>query len=360
MTPLELHGVDQRFRRIAWGCIAFYGLVAVVLNLIHVEPPQREDFKQLSPRIAQLIVEAAKPPAPPVEVKKEEAAQTPEEAVEEKPAEEKPKEEVKEEPKTEPAQETPPPVEVAKQQGPTPEEIQAQQEAARKKNVEIAMNSGLLKILKQAPVAARPADEKVQKMFAQVKGLSTETSSQPSGTSAIEVSGATRGIDDIVAKLQKDLAGSKPILPDKAVTSGGIDAVVSEAKTDLPVGTGATALKEHQTTKVDSPFEVKGFEGGEIPRTMDQIAEVVDSYKGGITFLYNKYLRDNPSLRGVVTVEFLIASSGEVLDCKVVNSTMNFKPFEEALSKRILQWRFPPVSGGNMTIVYPIVFSVAG
>jgi hypothetical protein len=39
---------------------------------------------------------------------------------------------------------------------------------------------------------------------------------------------------------------------------------------------------------------------------------------------------------------------------------MSNPPFEEALIKRVLQWKFPPVPAGDVTITYPIVFSVAG
>jgi hypothetical protein len=39
---------------------------------------------------------------------------------------------------------------------------------------------------------------------------------------------------------------------------------------------------------------------------------------------------------------------------------MKYLPFEEALLKRVLQWKFPAIPAGNMTIVYPMIFSVTG
>jgi TonB family protein len=123
---------------------------------------------------------------------------------------------------------------------------------------------------------------------------------------------------------------------------------------------GSSSLAERKTTKVDSPFQIKGFEEGKSPRDYESIAQVVDTYKGGISFLYNKALRENPTLRGTVTVEFTIAASGEVIDCHVVSSSVKSPQFEEELVKRVLQWKFPPVPAGDVTVSYPITFSVSG
>ena len=409
---IDFYDSDQSFKRIAWACVVFYGVVAVSLNLIKIEKPERDDFSQMSPRIAQLIVEAQKPLPlpPPIEAKKEEKVK--EEKKEEKP---EPKPEKKAEPKVgepktapraaakeEPA---PPPQEaasepgggggggggggpegggpgpqaVAKQEGPTPDQIRVEQEVQRKRNVEVAMNSGLLRVLKQSAPSSRTQELANRKVFSEVKGLSNTPKQQPSGISpvAIDTPTTTRGIDDIVENLQKGLVDSRPVIPEKPITgSGGISSVLADARagsggggggtgTGKGTGTGAgtgsgTTLKEHKTASIESPFQVKGYEDGNLPRSLESIAEVVESYKGGTAFLYNKYLRENPTLRGTVTVEFTIAAAGEVLDCRVVSSTMKYTPFEEALMKRILQWKFPVIPAGNMTIIYPIVFTVTG
>ena len=87
---------------------------------------------------------------------------------------------------------------------------------------------------------------------------------------------------------------------------------------------------------------------------------MVEKYKGGISFLYNKALRRDPSLRGTITVEFTISAIGDVTDCKVASSSMQDPAFEEDLIKRILQWKFPPIIEGDVTVVYPLVFFVTG
>lgn len=365
------YDADRQFQRIAWSCVLFYALVAGVMNVIKIEKPPQQDFTQLSPRIAQLIVEAAKPlPPPPVvevpKVKEEPAPEAPKE--EPKKVEEKTAEKVAPsagEPAAEPA---PGPTEVAKQEGPTPDQIRAEQEQQRRKNVEVAMNSGLLRVLKQSPTT-RTESKRAQRVFSQVSGLTNDAPKQAAGISPVAVDApvATKGIDDIVAKLQKDLVDSRPMIPDKPITgSGGVGSVVTDARAGAgsPMGGGAggggSALKEHKTAAVDSPFQVKGYEDGNLPRTLEEIADVVDSYKGGTAFLYNKYLRENPTLRGTLTLEFTILANGEVIDIRIVSSTMKYLPFEEALIKRMLQWRFPAIAAGNMTIVYPMIFSVTG
>jgi len=344
---LEFRDSDQNFKRIAWICILLYGAVALVINLVSVKTPERQDYTQLSPRITKLMIEASKPLPPLVtQAKKEEPK------VEEK-AKEEEKEELKPESSKEKAQD------VAKQEGPSPEEIRAQQEAQRKKNMEVAMNSGLLKLLKQSDTkseAESVPDQKLKKVFSEIKGLSQAPKASPGA--ALQTSpGASGGIDDIVAKLEKSIKESKSAGENSAVAgSGGINPMMGDLQKDV----GRSSLAERKTTAVESPFQIKGFEDGKSPRTYESIAQVVDSYKGGISFLYNKALRENPTLRGTVTVEFRIAASGDVIDCRVVSSSMSNPPFEEALLKRVLQWKFPPVPAGDVTITYPIAFSVTG
>lgn len=347
-VPLEFQDSDRKFKRIAWTCVLVYGGVALLINLITVKTPLRQDYTQLSPRITRLIVAAAKPlPPPPVrQTKKEEPR-----------AEEKPTEVKKEEPKSEPPKEAP--QEAAKQEGPTPEEIEAQQEAQRKKNLEVVMNSGLLKLLKQSDkktASENIPDQKLKKVFSEIKGLHEAPKAVP-GAAPQSAPDKSQGIDDIVAKLEKSIQASQSTHGVSGLTgSGGINPMIGDLQKDL----GRAPIAKRKTTAVESPFQIKGFENGKSPRTYEAIAQVVDSFKGGISFLYNKSLRENPTLRGTVTVEFIIAASGDVIDCKMVSSSMNNPLFEDALVKRVLQWKFPPVPAGDVTINYPIVFSISG
>lgn len=336
---------DQKFKWIFWICVFVYGTAAILINLLTVKGPVRSDYTRINPRIAKLIIEASKPIPPPAPKVKKEAPKIESEAKPEK--------------KTEPEPEKPkePAPKVAKKEGPTPEEIRAREEAQRKKNMEVAMNSGLLKLLKKPDTKTGSVpDQKLKKVFSDIKGLE-EAPKTASGGAPQTTPTASQGIDDIVAKLEKSIKKSDgPVLDPTLGGSGGINQMVGDIPTDL----GQSSLAEHKTTKVESPFQIKGFEEGKSPRDYESIAKVVDSYKGGISFLYNKALRENPTIRGTVTVEFIIAASGDVTNCQVVTSSVNNPRFEEALVRRVLQWKFPPIPAGDVTVTYPITFSVSG
>ncbi len=314
---------DERFRRIFWITLIVYSFVGVGVSLLHVEPVVREDVTQLPPRIAELIIKPK--PLPKPEVK-----------LEEKPAE--PTAEVEE---PEPEVVEPPP---------SPEEIAEEQ---RRRNMEVALNSGLLRILKQS--GTKPiSDKKLKRTFSEIKSLSKRPDTSRQGLAMGGKAQASGGIDDLVSQLEKALKDSKAAGPDKTlVISGGISAPDTAPS-------GGNALEERKTTSVKNPFHIKGYTDGESPRTYEEIAEVVEEYKSGISLLYNKALRKDPTLRGTVTVEFTIAAMGDILECKVANSSMENPSFEESLCKRIMGWKFPAIPEGNITVVYPLVFFVTG
>lgn len=92
-------------------------------------------------------------------------------------------------------------------------------------------------------------------------------------------------------------------------------------------------------------------------RSRELIKEVLASFNGSIAFLYRKALRDNPALNGTITVEFTIASSGEIINARIVASTIHDEEFEQQVLKCIQSWRFLPLPGsGNTVIKYPISF----
>jgi TonB family protein len=303
ITPLELfQESEQRFRHIAWGCILFYAVVALALNLIRVEKPAREDFTQMSPRIASLLV---RPPPPPVEVVKPAEEVPPPESAEGAKKEEKPADEKKPAAKVEP----------------TPEQI-------AKRNRQVAMRSGLLKLLAKKPASSIASSEKLLQSGGALK----------SSTSANYASGLLGG--------GSDTAGS-----------GGIDQLIG----DLGGKVEGIRLAERQTTAVENPLQLKDTEGKAVGRAYESIASVVDGLKGWIRFIYNKALRDDPSLKGVVTLEFTITPQGDVTNCRVASTTLNYPEIEDALVKRFKLIKFAAApKSGPVTVIYPVTFSPLG
>lgn len=95
-------------------------------------------------------------------------------------------------------------------------------------------------------------------------------------------------------------------------------------------------------------------------RTEEGISETVHENREKLLAIYNKMLQGDPNLRGNITVEFVISVKGEVLQCHVLTSSFGSPSFERALVHEILSWKFPPVSAGSTTVLYPLAFSPFG
>ncbi len=92
-------------------------------------------------------------------------------------------------------------------------------------------------------------------------------------------------------------------------------------------------------------------------RSQQSIRDVVVSYMGRITYIYNKYLKTNPDFGGKVVIEIKIAASGEVLNARIVSSSMNNQAFENELLQVVRHIRFKPIPEGVVTVENPFVFS---
>jgi hypothetical protein len=103
-------------------------------------------------------------------------------------------------------------------------------------------------------------------------------------------------------------------------------------------------------------FKGSGSGSGNASINYDAISRVVEQYKGGLIYLYNKELQSNPTLKGTITVEFSIDGSGKVVEARVVTSTMDYAPLEKALAGRIKMWKFPHLYDGIIVVTYPFVF----
>ena len=99
-----------------------------------------------------------------------------------------------------------------------------------------------------------------------------------------------------------------------------------------------------------------GGSGSGNPIDYDVIARVVEQYKNGLIYLYNKELRSNPTFKGTISVEFSIDSSGKVIETRIVSTTMDHAPLEQALASRIKMWKFPHLYDDAAVVTYPFVF----
>ncbi|MDT8395779.1 MAG: AgmX/PglI C-terminal domain-containing protein [bacterium] len=91
-------------------------------------------------------------------------------------------------------------------------------------------------------------------------------------------------------------------------------------------------------------------------RSNRAIARIVAAHTGAIRYAYNRELRKNPSLRGKVVLTFTISPEGQVTECRIEESAMDWPPLEESLVKMVKTWKFPEIPEGVVTVSYPLVF----
>ena len=98
------------------------------------------------------------------------------------------------------------------------------------------------------------------------------------------------------------------------------------------------------------------FIGG---RSKIEILRVVMQNIQSLRYAYNKRLMDKPDLRGKIVCKFAIDEFGNVLACKLLESTIKYEYLEMTVNKLILRWKFEKINKpGDITeIVYPFVFS---
>jgi TonB family protein len=164
-------------------------------------------------------------------------------------------------------------------------------------------------------------------------------------------------------------AGKSPGLPSRSLitsnatgSSGGINT------SSLSRDTGGGGLAGRSTTVVAGVMGGGGGGGpgaggtlqrgasGKASRSIEDIKLVFDRYKGSIYTIYNRALRDDPTLQGKVVVKLTIAPTGQVLDCQLVSSELRSPDLERKLIVRIKQFEFGARAVDTMVVTYPIDF----
>lgn len=141
--------------------------------------------------------------------------------------------------------------------------------------------------------------------------------------------------------------------------SGGINTA------SMSRNTGGAGLGARQTTQVASPVAAIGDSGdaarrtgssGKPSRSREEIELVFDRNKGAIFALYNRALREDPTLEGKLVLRLTIAPSGEVTFCEVVSSELGNIDMEQKLVQRVRMFRFEARDVETVTTTKPIDF----
>ena len=101
---------------------------------------------------------------------------------------------------------------------------------------------------------------------------------------------------------------------------------------------------------------VRSGSGQKASRSREEIELVFDRNKGAIYALYNRALRDTPTLQGKIVLELTIAPWGEVTNCRVISSELNDPDLERKLVARVKLFRFEEKDVEAVTTTKPIDF----
>jgi protein TonB len=181
---------------------------------------------------------------------------------------------------------------------------------------------------------------------------------------------------DLRAALKPDqLASAKPLDakvdgPARAdrsmITSNltGGSSGINTAALSSGFGGGPGSLHGHSTMQGIQSFAdgirkgaaTRSGSSGKASRSREEIEMVFDRNTAAIYALYNRALRDDPTLQGKVVVQLTIAPTGEVTDCKVLSSELKNDDLERKLVARIKMFKFEDKDVELITTTKPIDF----
>ncbi len=99
-------------------------------------------------------------------------------------------------------------------------------------------------------------------------------------------------------------------------------------------------------------------DGGPGPaRTDEEIQIVFDRYKAALYRIYNRELRNDPTLRGKMVLRITIEPNGEVSACKIESTDLASAALKTEVVERVKRFNFGPKENvSRLTILYPIDF----
>ena len=299
--PWTSHGgQEKKFQRLLGMIFLIVAVLGLIWPFIPTPEPDPDEIMEIPPRIAQLLLEEKPlpPPPPPAE-----------EEPEPEPVDPEPEQVVETEPEPEPIPEPEPDLE----------------EVARE----------------QAQAAFMPFAEDLADLVDQ---------------ELLDKVAADRVLSASVSETQRN---ERSMITSKVGTaSSGINTA------SMSRNTGGTGIAGRSTTKVASPVAGIGPAGGarrtgssgKASRSREEIELVFDKNKGVIFALYNRALRNDPSLEGKLVLRLTIAPNGIVTFCEIVSSELGDEELENKLVQRIKMFRFEAKDVEAITTTKPIDF----
>ncbi len=359
---------DERlFQRVTRTVLVITVLVCLALLLWPKPQADRSQPQALPPRMAKLLLEHT-PPPPIVKPKVEAPADAKPDVKANAKAEAQPELSKPVPPKPEPPRaqlhprgEDAQPVPEAR--APVDNKPSGEVEAARRKVAGIGLLAARDEI---AQVRGAPAAVQLRTDIKQGAGVGSGSGAGVgAGTEAgvpsrsVITSNATGGSGGInTAALSRNtggggLAGRATTLVEGAAGGGGGGGAGGGGRaTDGGSGSGSGA----GAGQGGAGGAVKRGASGKASRAIEDIKLVFERNKGAIYAIYNRALREDPTLQGKVTLELKIAPTGEVLACRVVSSDLHAPELEAKLLARIRQFDFGAKDVDQMVVTWPVDF----
>lgn len=352
ILPWALSAEDEvRFKRILHRVLIAATVICLLLLLWPRPKEDRTQPQELPPRLAKLVLENTPPPPKPQEQKvaiAEKVAPKNEKAAPEAPT-----------PKPEPAHAAAVPAARNPVPGKPPGE---NLESARRK----AAGVGLLAMKDTlAQLAAPPAAVQLNQDIKPGKGIGagvgpgvgagTEAGIPTRALITSNAAGGSGGIN--TAAYSRDtggggLAGRGTTLVEGTIGGGGGGGPGG----GLGVG-GRGNGSGNGTGGAGSPGGTLSKGGsGKASRSIEEIKLVFERNKGAIYAIYNRALRDEPSLQGKVVLKLTISPAGQVTDLRVVSSELHDSELERKLLARIRQFDFGAKDVATLEINWPVDF----
>jgi TonB family protein len=350
ILPWALSPEDEaRFRKILRTVLIASAVICLILLLMPRPVEDRTAPVELPPRLAQLVLEREPPPPPPPPATKQERAAT-DAAKADKAAPEAPK------PKPEPAKSAA----VPEARNPQPNKPPGENlEAARRK----AQGVGLLSMKNElAQLSAAPLAVQLNQDIKPGRGIGSGSGpGVGAGTDAgipvraLITSNATSGSGGInTAAYSRNtggggLAGRSTTLVEGTIGGGG------GGGPGGGLGVGGKGNGSGNGTGGAGGTLNKGG-SGKASRSIEEIKLVFERNKGAIYAIYNRALRDDPSLQGKVVVKLTISPAGNVVDVRVESSELKASELEAKLLARIRSFDFGAKEVDQMVVTWPVDF----
>ena len=329
---------EERFKRILRAVLLISLLVALVMPWLPVREPDRMVAQPVPANLAKLLLD--REPAPPTPLPKVEKQAPKEEAVAKQP------ETLKAAPKA-------PVVEARRPEANKPPGEKLENARARASGV------GLLAMKNElAELHAAPAAVQMNKDIKPGAGVGTGVgpgvgAGQGPGvpTRSLITSNATGGSGGInTAAYSRDTGGGG--LAGRSTTL--VEGVAGGRGGGGPGGTSPGGGAGGKGAGPGGTLQ-KGT-SGKASRSIEEIKLVFERNKGAIYAIYNRALREEPSLQGKVVLELKIAPAGQVTDLRIVSSELKSAELEGKLLARIKSFDFGAKDVDAITVTWPVDF----